>query len=89
MFTKNGVDKDVKRTLEMLDVRRKLINDTPAKELPKTYAVNELANALHPGFTKATIKEIRPCSKNSKVITLSSKKFPYFPKKKCCGYFCG
>ncbi|MCQ2753030.1 MAG: flavin reductase family protein [Bacilli bacterium] len=78
MFTKNGPNEDVKRTLSMLDVRRKLIDDTPAKELPKTYAVNQLADALHPGFIKATIKEIKPCSKNSKVITLSAKKFPYF-----------
>lgn len=78
MFTKNGINEDIKRTSSMLDVRRQLINDAPITELPKTYATNELANALHPGFIKATISEIKPCSKNSKIITLKANKFPYF-----------
>ena len=78
MFTKDGVELDVKRTLSMLDNRRKKIDEAPNDPLKKTYAVNELAKSLHPGFTLATIKEIKPLTYNTKVITLSAKKFPYF-----------
>lgn len=78
MFTKDGVELDIKRTLSMLDNRRKKIDEASNAPLKKSYAVNELANALHPGFTLATIKEIKPLTYNTKVITLSAKKFPYF-----------
>ncbi len=78
MFTKNGVEVDIKNTLSMLDNRRKKINEAEAKPLPKTYAVNELAKLIHPGFTLATIKDIKECTYNTKVITLESKKFPFF-----------
>lgn len=78
MFTKDGIEVDIKRTLTMLDNRRKRINEANAAPLKKSYAINELANALHPGFTLATIKEIKPLTYNTKVITLSAKKFPYF-----------
>lgn len=78
MFTKDGVELDVKRTLSMLDNRRKKINDAPATPLKKTYPVNELAKSLHPGFTLAKIKEIKPLTYNTKVITLEANKFPFF-----------
>ena len=33
---------DIKRFQEMVNDRRKIIDNTPATPLPKTYAINEL-----------------------------------------------
>lgn len=78
MITKNGVEEDVKRTLNLVNDRRKKIDEAPATPLPKTYAVNELAKKLHPGYTLATVQNIEDLTYNSKLITLKAKEFPYF-----------
>lgn len=78
MFIKNNLDEDIKRTLSMVEERQKLINASSANPIPETYHVNEVANALHPGFTLASIKEVRQVTPNIKVFTLEAKKFPYF-----------
>ena len=80
LFNKNP--DDIKKFLEMANDRRKIIDETPATPLPKTYAVNELSKALHPGVIPAEIIAIEPVGNNCKKITLKStsenKRFPYF-----------
>ena len=80
LFNKNP--DDIKKFLEMASDRRKIIDVTPATPLPKTYAVNELSKALHPGVIPAEIVAIEPAGNNCKKITLKSisenKRFPYF-----------
>lgn len=80
MVTKNGIDNDIKNTLSIKEKRKQAIEKSPADELPKTYAVNELAKALHPGGTLAIVKKIKNCTYNSKVLVLQAVngKFPYF-----------
>ena len=73
---------DIKRFQEMINDRRKIIDETPANKLPKTYAVNELSKALHPNVIPAEIIGFKEVGRNCKVITLKSTskngKFPYF-----------
>ena len=80
LFNKNP--DDIKKFLEMANDRRKIIDETPATPLPKTYAVNELSKALHPGVIPAEIIAIEAVGNNCKKITLKStsenKRFPYF-----------
>ena len=80
LFNKNP--DDIKKFLEMANDRRKIIDETPATPLPKTYAVNELSKALHPGVIPAEIISIEEVGNNCKKITLKStsenKRFPYF-----------
>ena len=80
LFNKNP--DDIKRFLEMNNDRRKIIDETPATPLPKTYAVNELSKALHPNVIPAEIVNIKDACNNCKTITLKSisenKRFPYF-----------
>ena len=80
LFSKNP--DDIKKFLEMANDRRKIIDETPATPLPKTYAVNELSKALHPGVIPAEIIAIEAVGNNCKKITLKStsenKRFPYF-----------
>ena len=80
LFNKNP--DDIKKFLEMANDRRKIIDETPATPLPKTYAVNELSKALHPGVIPAKIVSIEEVGNNCKTIRLKSisenKRFPYF-----------
>ena len=80
LFNKNP--DDIKKFLEMANDRRKIIDETPATPLPKTYAVNELSKALHPGVIPAKIVAIEESASNCKTIRLQStsenKRFPYF-----------
>ena len=80
LFSKNP--DDIKKFLEMANDRRKIIDETPATPLPKTYAVNELSKALHPGVIPAKIIAIEEVGNNCKTIRLQStsenKRFPYF-----------
>ena len=80
LFNKNP--DDIKRFMEMSNDRRKIIDETPATPLPKTYAVNELSKALHPNVIPAKIVSITEASNNIKTIRLESisenKRFPYF-----------
>lgn len=80
LFNKNP--DDIKRFLEMNNDRRKIIDDTPATPLPKTYGVNELSKALHPNIIPAKIVSIIDACNNCKTIRLESisenKRFPYF-----------
>ena len=73
---------DIKRFQEMVNDRRKIIDNTPATPLPKTYAVNELSKALHPNVILAEIIGLKEVGRNCKVITLKSTsangRFPYF-----------
>ena len=73
---------DIKRFQEMVNDRRKIIDNTPATPLPKTYAVNELSKALHPNVIPAEIIATKEVGRNCKVITLKSTsengRFPYF-----------
>ena len=63
---------DIKRFQEMANDRRKIIDNTPATSLPKTYAVNELSKALHPNVVPAEIIGLREVGRNCKVVTLKS-----------------
>ena len=80
LFNKNP--DDIKRFMEMSNDRRKIIDETPATALPKTYAVNELSKALHPNLIPAKIVSITDACNNCKTIRLESisenKRFPYF-----------
>ena len=80
LFSKNP--DDIKKFLEMANDRRKIVDETPATPLPKTYAVNELSKALHPGVIPAKIVAIEEVGNNCKTIRLQStsenKRFPYF-----------
>ena len=80
LFNKNP--DDIKRFMEMSNDRRKIIDETPATPLPKTYAVNELSKALHPNVIPAKIVAIEEAASNCKTIRLESmsenKRFPYF-----------
>ena len=80
LFNKNP--DDIKKFLEMANDRRKIIDETPATPLPKTYAVNELSKALHPNVIPAEIVATKEVGRNCKVITLKSTsengRFPYF-----------
>lgn len=73
---------DIKRFQEMVNDRRKIIDNTEATPLPKTYAVNELSKALHPNVIPAEIVGFKEVGRNCKVITLKSTsengRFPYF-----------
>lgn len=66
----------------IISERRKMIDKAPANQLPSTFAVNELAKALHPGYIPARIAAIREETENVKTFTLvpasSNKVFPYF-----------
>jgi len=80
LFNKNP--DDIKRFLEMSNDRRKIIDETPATPLPKTYGVNELSKALHPNVIPARIVSITKACGDCKTIRLESisenKRFPYF-----------
>jgi ferredoxin-NADP reductase len=80
LFNKNP--DDIKRFMEMNNDRRKIIDETPATPLPKTYGVNELSKSLHPGVIPAKIVSITEVCNNIKTIRLESisdnKRFPYF-----------
>lgn len=80
LFNKNP--DDIKRFLEMSNDRRKIIDDTPATPLPKTYGVNELSKSLHPNFIPAKIISITEVCNNIKTLRLESisenRRFPYF-----------
>ena len=73
---------DIKRFQEMANDRRKIIDNTPATPLPKTYAVNELSKALHPNVIPAEIIGFKEVGRNCKIVTLKSTsangRFPYF-----------
>ena len=83
IFKKSDIPgEDIKRFMGMPAERRKRIDETPADPIPETYAVNELAKALHPGYIKAEVKKkievapdrftisFRSCSENGR--------FPFF-----------
>lgn len=79
LFSKNN--DDIQRFLNMTSDRRKLIDETPATPIPKTYVVNELAKSLHPDTVLAKIVDKSDVGKDCKAITLESLengKFPYF-----------
>ena len=80
LFNKNP--DDIKKFMEMSNDRRKIIDETPATALPKTYAVNELSKALHPNLIPAKIVSITEACNSCKTIRLEStsenKRFPYF-----------
>ncbi len=80
LFNKNK--DDIQRFLNMGADRRKIIDDTPATPLPKTYAVNELSKALHPGTIVGEIVSFVDVTRDCKKITIKSKgpngRFPYF-----------
>ncbi len=83
LFQKSPVPgEDVNRFLQIVPERRKMVDEASAERLPTTYAVNELAKALHPGFIPARISAIRDEAKDVKTFTLapatSAKAFPYF-----------
>ncbi len=73
---------DVQKGLNIANVRREAIDNSPSTPLPKTYKVNELAKALHPGYISAELIKVENCTYNSKVLTFKSlsenKRFPYF-----------
>lgn len=79
--SENPMD-DIRRFTEMIPERRKMIDEAPATPLPKTYAVNELSKALHPGTIPAEIVEIKDAVRNCKTFVLKSTsengRFPYF-----------
>lgn len=79
--SENPMD-DIRRFTEMIPNRRKMIDEAPATVLPKTYAVNELSKALHPGTIPAEIVEIKAAARNCKTFVLKSTsengRFPYF-----------
>lgn len=80
LFNKNP--DDIKRFMEMSNDRRKIIDETPATPLPKTYGVNQLSKALHPNVIPAKVVSITEAANNIKTIRLESvsenKRFPYF-----------
>lgn len=80
LFSKNK--DDIQRFQNMAADRRAIIDNTPATPLPKTYAVNELSKALHPGTVTAEIVEVASVGNGCKKITLKSTaqngRFPYF-----------
>ena len=73
---------DIKRFQEMVNDRRKIIDNSPSTPLPKTYAINELSKALHPNVIPAEIVSFKEVGRDCKVITLKSTsengRFPYF-----------
>lgn len=73
---------DIQRFVNMVPSRRAMIDAAPAADLPKTYSVNELSKALHPGTIPAEIVQIKEAAKNCKTIVLKSisenGRFPYF-----------
>ncbi len=82
-FRKSNVPgEDIRRAMEMPEKRRQLIAQTPAEPLPATYAVNELAKALHPGFVKAELVCKEPAGSDSCRFVFRSLRedgrFPYF-----------
>ncbi len=83
LFQNNPIPgEDAKRFMQIVPERRRMIDETPAKPLPSTYAVNELAKELHPGFIPARIAAIRMETDDVRTFTLvpadSNKAFPYF-----------
>ena len=82
-FRKSNVPgEDIRRAMEMPEKRRQLIAQTPAEPLPETYAVNELAKALHPGFMKAELVSKESAGTDSCRFTFRSLRkdgrFPFF-----------
>ena len=73
---------DIKRFQEMANDRRKIIDNTPATPLPKTYAINELSKSLHPNVIPAEIVNFEDVGRNCKIIRFKSLsengRFPYF-----------
>lgn len=83
LFQKNPIPgEDAKLFTQIVPERRRMIDEAPATQLPTTYAVNELAKALHPGFIPARIAAIREEADDVRTFTLvpagSNKVFPYF-----------
>ena len=73
---------DVEKGLNIVNNRRKAIDNAPSTPLPKTYKVNELAKDLHPGYIKAELINVEYCSKDARVLTFKSLspngRFPFF-----------
>ena len=73
---------DMRRFAQIVPARRKMIDEAPDTPLPVTYAVNELAKALHPGETDAEISDIINETADAKTFVLrpigARAAFPYF-----------
>ena len=83
IFKKSDIPgEDIKRFMNMPAERRKRIDESPADPLPVTYAVNELAKDLHPGYIKARVEKKTLLAPERMAITLRScsenGRFPYF-----------
>ena len=63
---------DMKKFSQMPDIRNKVIAETPATPLPKTYKTNAKAKVMHPENQKVIVKEIRQNGADAKTIVLKS-----------------
>ena len=63
---------DMKKFSEMPDVRNKVIDETPANPLPKTYNTNAKAKVMHPEKQNVVIEEIRQNGPDAKTIVFKS-----------------
>ncbi len=61
---------DPMELVKLQKLRRQMIAAAPATPLPKTYAVNELAKAMHPHRQYMTVTAIREWDKNCKTFEL-------------------
>ena len=83
IFRKSEIPgEDIKRFMNMPAERRKRIDESPADPIPETYAVNELAKALHPGFIRAKVEKKQPVAPDRLTISFRScsenGRFPFF-----------
>lgn len=72
---------DIRLAMGMTEVRRKLIDETPAAPLVYEYGVNRLAKELHPGYIRAIVAGKTRCSADCWRIRLEPSgrgAFPYF-----------
>ena len=69
---------DLLRFKKLVPNRRKMLAEGSAQPLPKSYAVNETARILHPGYQKATLAHIEQNTADTKTYTFEAERPFYF-----------
>lgn len=69
---------DLLRFKKLVPNRRKMLAEGSAQPLPKSYAVNETARILHPGYQKATLAHIEQNTADTKTYTFQTERPFYF-----------
>ncbi len=69
---------DLLRFKKLVPVRREKLAEGSDKPLPQSYRVNETAKIIHPGYFKATLKEIVQNTSDTKTYVFEAEKPFYF-----------